>query len=81
MSTCRDEILAALPAVTGSDGAFTVASVVAALRARGSQYTESTVRTHVTSRMCADSPDHHARVYTDLVRVGRGRYRLCEQER
>lgn len=76
MSSCREEILAVLPAVSGPDGTFEVGSVLAALRARGSRYSDATVRTHVTSRMCADSPDHHGSVYDDLERVGRGRYRL-----
>lgn len=35
---------------------------------------ESTVRTHVTSRMCRNAPNHHAVVFEDLVRVARGRY-------
>ena len=75
--TARDEILAALPAVrarTGSD-TFTPQDVIAELARRGSPYAASTLRTHIVSRMCADAPDHHARVYDDLQRVGRGRYR------
>ncbi len=74
--TCRDEILDVLPAVIEPDGTFTVASVVAALRARGSRYAEGTIRTHVVSRMCSDATDHHARTYDDLTRVQRGRYQL-----
>jgi hypothetical protein len=74
--TCRDDILAVLPTATEPDGTFTVEQVVAALRAQGSRYAESTVRTHVTSRMCADTPDHHAHTYDDLTRVDRGLYRL-----
>jgi hypothetical protein len=79
--TCRDEILAVLPSVTASDGTFATEQVVAALRAQGSRYAESTIRTHVMSRMCADAPDHHARVYDDLVRVDRGLYRLRRDAR
>ncbi len=60
------------------DHAFTLADVIAQMRARGSQYAESTIRTHVTSRMCANAPDHHAVVYRDFwcVDHGSGRYRL-----
>lgn len=74
--TCRDEILAAIPAVAGPDGMFTAEQVVDALRVRGSRYAESTIRTHVVSRMYADTADHHARTYDDLTRVDRGQYRL-----
>ncbi len=65
-----------LPSVTAQDGTLPVASVVAALRAQGSRYGGSTIRTHITSRMCADAPDHHAKTYDDLERVERGLYRL-----
>ena len=41
------------------DGSFALAEIVAELHRSGSRYAESTIRTHVTSRMCADSPDHH----------------------
>jgi hypothetical protein len=75
--TCRDEILAALPRLgqLAPDRTFTPQDVIDELRRRGSRFGESTVRTHVVSRMCADAPDHHARVYDDLVRVAPGRYR------
>lgn len=78
---CRDDILAVIPSVAGPDGTFTPEQVVAALRTQGSRYAESTVRTHVVNRMCADAPDHHARVYDDLVRVDRSRYRLRRDDR
>ena len=57
---------------------FVLADVIAEMRARGSHYAESTIRTHVTSRMCANAPDHHAVVYRDFwcVDRGSGRYRL-----
>ncbi len=74
--TCREEILDVLPAVTGPDGTFTVEAVLAGLRARGTRYTDSTIRTHVVSRMCAAAAEHHTKRYDDLVRVDRGRYRL-----
>lgn len=76
--TCRDEILAAVRqlAIRTSRDAFSPAEIVKEVRLQGSGYKESTIRTHVTSRMCADAPDHHAVVYDDLERVGRGLYRL-----
>ena len=76
--TCRDEILAAVRRLSTrtSRDAFSPAEIVKEVRLQGSGYKESTIRTHVTSRMCADAPDHHAVVYDDLERVGRGLYRL-----
>ncbi len=75
--TARDEILAALPSVEGrsADDTFSPQDVIDELRRRGSTYAESTIRTHVVSRMCANAADHHARVYDDLERVSEGRYR------
>jgi hypothetical protein len=77
-STARDEILAAARDLShrSGDGSFTLEQVLAELRRRGSRYSEATIRTHVTSRMCGDSPDHHATTFADLRRVGRGTYRL-----
>jgi len=76
--TARNEILEAARLLSGrlGSGAFTVQQVVDELRRRGSRYAESTIRAHVTSRMCVDAPDHHAKVYNDLVRVEPGRYQL-----
>jgi len=75
MGTARDEILSTIPAVVRSDGTFTVDALLGELRRRGSVYAESTIRTHVTSRMCANSPGNHAVTYNDLERVERGVYR------
>lgn len=76
--TARDDILAALPAVRARNGidTFTPQDVIDELGRRGSDYAASTIRTHIVSRMCADTPDHHARVYNDLQRVGFGHYRV-----
>jgi hypothetical protein len=75
--TARDEILAALPNIEArsAGGSFSPQDVIDELRRRGSTYAESTVRTHVVSRMCANAPDNHARTYDDLARVSDGRYR------
>jgi hypothetical protein len=76
--TARDEILDAIQELTSrsNDGSFTIGEVVALMHARGTQYAESTIRTHVSSRMCASAPDHHLIVFQDLTRIGPGRYRL-----
>ena len=75
--SARDEILQAIQRIesrTGRD-TFTMPDVLGELGRAGSQYAESTIRTHISSRMCANAPDHHAVVYTDLERVGPGLYR------
>jgi hypothetical protein len=76
--TARDDVLRAARelAANSADGSFTVDEVVELARRHGSTAKESTIRTHVTSRMCADAPDNHAVTYPDLVRIDRGRYRL-----
>ena len=77
--TCREEILAAASELgrLSPDGEFSVNDVVRHLQRRGSQYKESTIRTHIVSRMCSNAPDHHGTAYDDLVRTGHGTYRLA----
>jgi hypothetical protein len=74
--TCRDEVLAAFERLERRHGRreFYLVDVVQEVRGR-TVYKESTIRTHVTSRMCADAPANHGTVYADLERMGRGRYR------
>lgn len=57
---------------------FILANIIAEMKARGSGYSERTIRTHVTSRMCANAPRNHAVVYNDFwcIDRGSGRYRL-----
>lgn len=75
--TCREEVLAAFERLERrhSRDVFDLAEIVQEVLARTAAYKESTISTHVTSRMCADAPAHHGVVYADLERVGRGRYR------
>ena len=77
--TARDDVLAASRALASrsEDGTFSLANVISELRRRRSVYEESTIRTHVTSKMCRNAPDHHDTAYNDLEQVGRGRYRLA----
>ena len=75
--TAREQILAAIERITSGPGAtFTESDVLDELNASGTELAESTVRTHITSRMCANAPDHHGTRYDDLERVDRGVYRL-----
>ena len=78
--TAHEEIreVAHALASKATDGEFTLAEVLATMKARGSHYAESTIRTHVTSRMCVNAPHHHAVVYQDFwcIDRGSGRYRI-----
>lgn len=75
--TAREQILAAIDRISPVSGdTFTVSDVLEELRSQGSDLAESTIRTHITSRMCGDAPDHHGTTYDDLERVDRGVYRL-----
>ena len=76
--SARDEVLAAAKVLAAKsiDGTFTANEVINELRTRGTDYQESTIRTHVASRMCANAPDNHVVTYKDFVRVDRNRYRL-----
>lgn len=78
MDTCRDEILAVTAnlASRSADGTFSPDDVVREMARRGSSYQESTIRTYVTSVMCANAPVHHQNHTEDLRRVDRGRYAL-----
>jgi hypothetical protein len=81
--TCRDELLAAASAVCTRSGTdtFTLAVILEEMRARKSTYRESTIRTHVTSRMCKNAPVHHAKTYPDFESLGGGVYRLLTRGR
>lgn len=75
--TARTEILNALPGIESrsGDGTFSPQDVIDELRRRGSTLAESTIRTHVVSRMCVNAASNHAVVYADVERVAFGRYR------
>lgn len=77
--TCREEVLEAIRGILRRSGAdtFDLRQVLDEMNARGTSYSEATIRTHVASRMCANAPDNHAAVYDDLIRIGHVRYRLA----
>lgn len=76
--TCRDEILTVANklAEQSDNGEFILEDVLAALKNLGSKYTESTIRTHVSSRLCSNAPDNHAVTYNDLIRINSSTYKL-----
>jgi hypothetical protein len=51
-----------------------MADVVDYLHRHGAPYRANTVRTEITSRLCANAPANHAVRYADFLRLGGGRY-------
>lgn len=75
--TCREAVLNAfldLERSTGRD-TFRLQEIVQAVTRRTRRYPDTTIRTQVTSVMCANAPIHHANHTNDLERVERGLYR------
>ena len=75
--TCRDEVLEAMERLERRTRRqeIPLAEIVQEVLGGGGDYKESTIRTHITSRMCIDAPANHATRYPDLRRVGHGIYR------
>jgi hypothetical protein len=76
--TARAEILAAIQALITRSGRpeVRVQEVVDEMRRSGSSYAESTVRTMLTSHMCAQVHGPNIASYDDVDRIDRGTYRL-----
>jgi hypothetical protein len=76
--TCRDDVLACARRIVEQKGEnrFTVKEIVDLMEEDGTEFSGATIRTHITSRMCVNAPQHHAVVYADFERIGRGVYRL-----
>jgi len=76
---CRDEILICVKQLLKSKTIkeFTIQEVIELMRKNSSIYKESTIRTHISSKCCVNSPSHHATVYSDFQRVRKGVYILC----
>jgi len=82
MATARDEILQACSELKRrlAREVFSVREILDALQAKGTDFSESTLRTHITSRMCGEAPKNHGTVYNDLQRASRGMYRLVDND-
>jgi hypothetical protein len=76
--TCRDEVLKAMKTLSrgSNNDAFALKVIINQVLSQTKAYKESTIRTHITSKMCANAPVNHAMVYRDLFRVDVGYYRL-----
>lgn len=77
-TTARAEILATIKTLVARSGhpEVTVQDVVDEMRRLGRTYAESTIRTMMTSHMCAQAHGPNIAIYDDLDRVDRGTYRL-----
>jgi hypothetical protein len=77
-TTARAEILAAIKTLVARSGHPEVAvqDVVDEVRRMGCRYAESTIRTMMTSHMCAQAHGPNIATYDDLDRVDRGTYKL-----
>lgn len=71
-NTCRDEILECVRMVADSSGTFTVGEMIRCMEKR-------TMRTHITSRMCANAPENHASTCHDFKRTGHGEYQVVSR--
>lgn len=59
-----------------AENRFTVSDVVTEMHARGTPYTDATIRTMVSSHLCADASGPGVDGYTDFTRIERGVYRF-----
>jgi len=75
----HDEILEAVRRIASAraDWSFTPDEIVRALP----HLNAGTVRTHITSRCCANAPRNHPHKWDYFDRVGRGRYQLRSRYR
>ena len=77
-TTCREQILTAAKQITQfkNQNEFTILEILNYLTQQNTPYKESTIRTHITSRMCGNAPSNHAVTYNDLTRIKPGVYSL-----
>lgn len=75
---CHEQVLAAAKDISARKGVneFTPDEVVQELHRACSKCSDSTIRTHVVSRCCANAPDHHAVRYDYFERIGPGLYKI-----
>lgn len=74
----RREILESIRRIVAHRGRqeFSIAEVVDDMKRRGTGYETSTIRTMLSSHMCAEARGEGIAPYVDVTRVGRGTYRL-----
>ncbi|AIF45693.1 hypothetical protein [Virgibacillus sp. SK37] len=77
-TSCRDEMLQVVKQLVKTKGKneFSAQEVLDEMRSAGTSYKESTIRTHLTSKCCVGTKQHHQTVYDDYARIGHGLYAL-----
>ena len=75
--TCREAVISAFERLERRTSRidFELLEVVKEVLDHTAEFRESTIRTHVSARMCIQAPENHDPKYDDLDRVGIGRYR------
>lgn len=78
ITTCRDEMLWTIQNLVKKKGEnrFTIEEVLIAMKAAGTTYKDSTIRTHLTNKCCVGKSQHHQTVYNDYHHIERGLYSL-----
>lgn len=78
VTTCREQILSAAKQIKQSKNSneFTILEILNYLTQQNTPYKKSTIRTHITSKMCGNAPSNHAVTYNDLTRIKPGVYSL-----
>lgn len=76
--SCRDEILISVGAVINRKALneFTVKEILDEMVENETTYKESTIRTHIISRCCVNSSNHHVTVY-EVFKEYEGAYIRC----
>lgn len=75
---CREEVIKAVRSIVTEKNIneFSVKEVIQHMAKNNTTFKESTIRTHITSRCCANSPKNHPVVYNDFERIKPGLYKL-----
>lgn len=74
--TCREAVLEAFDRLEGrhQSKVFRVPEIAREIFTVTDEFKESTIATHIVSRMCFQAPRNHGTTYDDLDRVGAGQY-------
>lgn len=76
--TCREELLQCAKELVllKGENQFSINELVNTMIGKGSNFKESTMRTHITSKCCVDAPMNHNTNYNDYMRLGDGNYAI-----
>jgi len=77
---CHEEVLEASRTIINIKGKneFSPIEIITHLKNQGTDCEESTIRTHIISRCCKNSPSHHGTTYEYFERVSFGLYKVIE---